>query len=303
MLDRRISSNFVSYFLTLLHEEGNKYLPVRQNQTNQQAVEEPMAEPTPPPPPPASTKSFKRFNSENLFNSSMHSQNNTPQGPQASSHKRINLQSLQSNNSPKSLNSSPIDVFISQNRNKRNNNFPSPNQSSPTTNFSPKTASYSSKLTNKPPTIFDYITTPIKSPTYGKGNDTQVIITDFKNRFQQHQQQYQSNQQQIPSPNSYAQIIQPNQPQQLTPKQTAQPIQQSIPEEVQIIEKKIDEKKKKQYTELGPTVKNSLTKEDMKRLSILSKFYSQLILSKKFLSFQMFLSNFTLNNKKLNVLI
>jgi hypothetical protein len=40
----------------------------------------------------------------------------------------------------------------------------------------------------KTTTLFDYLVTPIKSPNHNPA-DTPVIISDFKARFQQHQQQ------------------------------------------------------------------------------------------------------------------
>ena len=113
--------------------------------------------------------------------------------------------------------------------------------------------------------------TPIKSPTC-KSTDTPAIISDFKNRFQQHQQQlmqnYAFNQQQQQHANDKSPL-----------KLQTEQIQE---EEYVVIDKKdLDECKKMQFLNLGTTIKESLTDEEMSRLSVLAKFYSELILSNR----------------------
>ena len=252
ILDKRINSTFVSYFLTLLHEEGNKFLSNR-TLNQQPIIEETHTSEIP-------QKNFKKLNSENLFDSSF-SASNTPKS--TTSHRKISLQPI--NNSPRSINNSPIDLFNHLTRNKKGNLSV---QSTPTSNYSPKTMSYSSKLTNRA-TLFDYIATPVKSPTYVKSTESPAIISDFKNRFQQHQQQLQHN-------NSSGNNSTPQ-------SQDKSPLAakfDQIQEEYVVIDKKdIDECKKMQFLNLGSTIKESLNKDEMDRLSILATFYSQLILS------------------------
>ena len=113
--------------------------------------------------------------------------------------------------------------------------------------------------------------TPIKSPTC-KSADTPAIISDFKNRFQQHQQQLMQN---------YALTQQQQHVNDKSPlKLQTEQIQE---EEYVVIDKKdLDECKKMQFLNLGTTIKESLSEEEMSRLSVLAKFYSELILSNLF---------------------
>jgi len=235
--------------------------------SNRASNQQPIIEETHPSEIPA--KNFKKLNSENLFDSSF-SASNTPTLKSNSSHRKISLQPINpQQNSPKSINNSPIDIFSYVNKHKKGN-FSLSSQSSPQSNFSPKTVTYSSKLTNKA-TLFDYMATPIKSPTL-KSSDTPAIISDFKNRFQQHQMQLMQNStinQQQQQPN-----LLDNSPLKFHP-------EQKVEEEYVVIDKKdLDECKKMQFLNLGTHIKESLSKDEMSRLSLLAKFYSELILSK-----------------------
>jgi hypothetical protein len=245
----------------LLHEEGNKFL------SNRASNQQPIIEETHPSDIPA--KNFKKLNSENLFDSSF-SASNTPTLKSNSSHRKISLQPINpQQNSPRSTNHSPVDLFSNVNKYKKGN-FPFSSQSSPQSNFSPKTVTYSSKLTNKA-TLFDYMVTPIKSPTC-KSADTPAIISDFKNRFQQHQQQLMQNY----ALNQQQQHVNDKSPLKLQTEQIQE-------EEYVVIDKKdLDECKKMQFLNLGTTIKESLSEEEMSRLSVLAKFYSELILSNLF---------------------
>lgn len=215
------------------------------------------------------SKNFKKPNSENLFDSSF-SASNTPTIKSNSSHRKISLQPINpQQNSPRSTNHSPIDLFCNVNKHKKGN-FSISSHSSPQSNFSPKTVTYSSKLTNKC-TLFDYIATPIKSPTC-KSNDTPAIISDFKNRFQQHQMQLIQN-------NAISQQQQQSHVTENSPLKT-QPEQMQEEEYVVIDKKDLDECKRMQFSNLGTQIKESLSQDEMNSLSLLASFYSELILSK-----------------------
>jgi hypothetical protein len=100
--------------------------------------------------------------------------------------------------------------------------------------------------------------TPVKSPTFHKSSETPAIISDFKNRFNQHQQQIIQNQQQ----------------------QQQSALKSNEEDEFIVIEKsEIDECKRMQFLNLGSTIKESLSQDEMSRLSLLAKFYSQLVLN------------------------
>ena len=119
--------------------------------------------------------------------------------------------------------------------------------------------------------------TPIKSPTYAKASETPAIISDFKNRFQQHQQQLQQQQHQQPIQHHNTSAHQ----QENSPLASISSNKfDQIQEEYVVIEKKdLDECKQMQFLNLGSTIKESLTLDEMDRLALLAKFYSQLILS------------------------
>ena len=124
--------------------------------------------------------------------------------------------------------------------------------------------------------------TPIKSPTL-KSNDTPAIISDFKNRFHQHQMQLMQNhatnqQQLLPPP--------PPPPQSLNTNASAleSKFGQIREEEYIVIDKNdLEECKKMQFQNLGHTIKESINTDEMARLSLLAKFYSELILSNSYL--------------------
>lgn len=253
-LDKRINNNFVSYFLTLIHEEGNKYLPVRNSQpsTNQTQSTDETSSPTP-----TSSTNIINFNKsqniENIFNSSL-SNTNTPQSN--FKNKKIYLQPLPSNSSRNSASCSPVEfanASFSSKTNNRNGGYSQSGQSSPRPGiFSPKNSQFSSKASNSKPTLFDFISTPNKSPNYHKQSDSQHIINDFKNRFQQHQHNLQQQQQISQMPQS--------------------PLAQTPVEVVNV-------GPKKDYSKLGESVKETLNANDLLKLSLLSNFYTQLILS------------------------
>ena len=222
------SAAFVSYFLTLLHEEGNRFLPTSKpatatshnatsHQTNKHTHNTATNNNTPRTG--GVGGNFNRFNNtENVFNSPC----STAQTPKSAcmATRKISLKPL---NTPRSggggggvNNSSPHDLFNqsgggggSGNRNNNNNNnnnynrrsiqnfSPSPTcvsfPSRSNNNYNNNNNSSNSKLASKP-TLFDYLaTTPIKSPNHQQTTngavDNSVIVRDFKNRFQQHQQQ------------------------------------------------------------------------------------------------------------------
>jgi hypothetical protein len=180
----------------LLHEEGNKYLPIRTTTTNNATLiskannlDEKLNNSSN-----ELNKFNNRFNAENIFNSPS-SSGTTPKCNSAS--RKISLKPLNTSRSGGG-GQSPIDNFNpnrSYNSN-TNNNFRRYASSisahnSPNTNvYSPKGgySSNSSKPQPKTTTLFDYLVTPIKSPNHNPA-DTPVIISDFKARFQQHQQQ------------------------------------------------------------------------------------------------------------------
>lgn len=263
--------------MTLVHEEGNRFLPTRNSNSNQPIIEENFTSDD------LNTSSMAKINlnnksiiTENIFNSSL-SNANTPQ--LNFKNRKIILQPLPSNSPKGSLTNSPVEYFnpayVNKN-NKRLSNVSLPSQSSPATGvFSPKTRqnfnSYSSKLASKP-TLFDYITTPNKSPIHHAKPDAPALINDFKNRFQQHQQFLQQQQQM----QQQGQIgIPPKTPQSPL---VQQPIVQNETQTNDV--NKPESRIKKDYSKLGETLKDSLSAEDIFRLSLLSSFYSQLILSK-----------------------
>ncbi|CAF0715052.1 unnamed protein product [Brachionus calyciflorus] len=284
ILDKKINRNFVSYFLTLIHEEGNKYLPTKNVPANSSnSLSEKLL----------SNENFstpnnlkivslnKSSNMENIFDSTL-SNSNTPQSNFKS--KKIVLQPLPSNSPRNSGANSPVDYtnssFSKSNSFKRHNTFAGSSNSSPVPGiFSPRnqqnnTPTYSSKLNNKA-TLFDFITTPKQSPVHQKQSDAQNLISDFKNRFMQHQNQMQNQQQlnnKMPKTPQNSQIIEPN---------VDSPFLQKddYPDLNQVNEiKQIEESSKKDYSKLGELVKNNLKANDLLKISILSNFYTQLIL-------------------------
>jgi hypothetical protein len=293
-----VSNNFVSYFLNLLHEEGNKFLPIRTNNSNLATSSINQANPE------DKTNSHKlnnnsssdltqlnnkfnnRFNAENIFNSP-NSSGTTPKSNSTS--RKISLKPLNTSRSGGgggyaygNNNNSPVELtnsFNSSNRSYTNNNnnykknLSLSAHTSPSTNvYSPKynVSSYSNKVQSKP-TLFDYLATPIKSPNY-KPSDTPILISDFKSRFQQHSQQLaQMHQQQHKSSQSSL---------------NSQNLDQDVSMAVENEPPNVNNTKimneieyKKVYSDLGVSLKEKLDDLDMVKLSILAKFYSQLILS------------------------
>jgi hypothetical protein len=117
------------------------------------------------------------------------------------------------------------------------------------------------KISPKPPTIFDFITTPIKSPIYRPNNiETQkIVISDFKNRFQQHQHQQQQQQRQQSLSNSITSTpIIVNNSTSTTNNNTSKEVASSPIEDPEL--------KRKQYTELGSTLTKSLEAKEMEKL-------------------------------------
>ena len=150
----------------------------------------------------------------------------------------------------------PLNVnanFNNRSNPRRSQNLIHSSNSSPTVLFQKiQNNKYGSK-----PTLFDFITTPNKSPNLVKPNETPNVIQDFKARFQQHQQQMQQQQSQ------------------------QSPLAKVVETTAAAATAAMDDTKRKQYDELGTTLKQTLTQNDMAKLSTLAKFYSQLILSKR----------------------
>ena len=266
----------------MLHEEGNKYLPIRTATTNNASIvsknnnlDEKLNNSSN-----ELNKFNNRFNAENIFNSPS-SSGTTPKSNSAS--RKISLKPLNTSRSGGG-GQSPIDSFNPNrsynNNNNNNNNFRRHASSisahnSPSTNvYSPKNGytSNSSKPQPKTTTLFDYLVTPIKSPNQNPA-DTPVIISDFKARFQQHQQQ----------------LIQQHQDKLQNQRQSSQTSlnNQTIDQEMSITADNETEQNeaefKKVHSDLGLSIKEKLNESDMERLSLLAKFYSHLILSKFFL--------------------
>jgi hypothetical protein len=306
LLEKRVNSNFVSYFLLLVHDEGNKYLPIKQNSAEEPATNNQMQ---------GTFASKGKANAENLFNAS-YSNSNTPQIMPAPTRK-ISLQPLNQNTPRTSQNNSPIDLYPSHNHSrnnnynnnnnnhnnnnhKRNSNYSFPSNNSTPSLISPRnngfpppapSSSYSSRLVGKPATLFDYIVTPIKSPGQlqqqvgPKPNETPVIISDFKQRFQQHQNSLNSSR----ASNSFCNVS-------YTKSAMSTPVNTSTAsniitnstnvsvvsnkQEIELVETKDNEAKPKvDFSNLGPLIKKALTESDIDRVSTLAKFYTQLILN------------------------
>ncbi len=291
----------MSYFLSLVHDEGNKYLPIKQSNSEESATNNQIQ---------GTYASKSKANAENLFNSS-YSNSNTPHIMPAPTRK-ISLQPLSQNTPRTSQNNSPVDLYPSHNHSRNNNynnnlnshrrnhNFSFPSNNSTPSMISPRnngfpppapSSSYANRLVGKPATLFDYIVTPIKSPGQlqqqagSKPNETPVIISDFKQRFQQHQHSLNSSR----ASNSFSNVSHSNSAVS-TPVNTSTASNiitnsnnvsaVSNKQEIELVETKTNETKPKvDFSSLGPLIKKALTESDIDRVSTLAKFYTQLILN------------------------
>ncbi|RNA23371.1 hypothetical protein BpHYR1_015655 [Brachionus plicatilis] len=283
-MDYKINNNFVSYFLTLIHEEGNRYLPLKNLVNSNPIINQKSAIGNFSTPPNSKIISLNQSsNSENIFDSTL-SNVNTPHSN--FKNRKITLQPLPSNSSRSSAANSPVDQnssYMKPNNFKRHNTFAGSSSSSPIPgmlsprNSSNNTPPYLSKLNNKA-TLFDFITTPNKSPSHQKSSNSQSLINDFKNRFVQHQNKLQSQQtngkvQKTPQsplviqPNIDSPFLENDQFPEINSKNSTQSNQTN-----QEDQKKVD------YSKLGESVKNSLKSNELLKISTLSNFYCELIL-------------------------
>jgi hypothetical protein len=259
-----------------LHEEGNKYLPIRTTANNNATLisktnnlDDKLNNSSN-----ELNKFNNRFNAENIFNSPS-SLGTTPKCNSTS--RKISLKPLNTSRSGGG-GQSPIESFNpNRSYNNNNNNFRRHASSisahnSPSTNvYSPKNG-YSSN-SSKPPqpktaTLFDYLVTPIKSPNHNPA-DTPVIISDFKARFQQHQQQ----------------LVQQHQRQSSQTSLNNQTIDHEMSIAADNETESNETEVKKVHSDLGLSIKEKLNELDMEKMDILAKFYSQLILSIFFLTY------------------
>lgn len=202
--------------------------------------------------------------------------------------RKIILQALPCNSSRNSNANSPVDQnssFVKSNNFKRHNTFAGLSTSSPNNgilsprNGNSNTPPYLSKLNNKA-TLFDFIIAPNKSPSNQKAAHSPTLINDFKNRFVQHQNKLKSQQTNVKVQKVFQSplISQSN-----TDSQIFQNDQLSDIDCIKTTANNHDlinnEKKNTDYSRLGETVKNSLKSEELLKISLISDFYCQLILS------------------------
>lgn len=222
--DIRFYRDFLSYFTSLLHDEGNKYITIANNKTNLQQqdqlnaiIEENVK----------INQIEKRFTDINI----------TDDTPLKSGHKqkkKISLQPL--NNSPIHGNTSLTNIDTP---NQRRSFSSTPNHN----NASPRQC-YSSKISSKP-TLFDFISPPIKSPNQMK------TIKMIKTRPVFKSDETKLNQEKI-TPSIDGDLI------------------------------KSKSESLKTEENLGIIVRNSLSKANIKKLKNLSKLYTDMILSELF---------------------
>lgn len=272
--------------MTLIHEEANRYLPLKNFQNNHSIKNQNSVFTNFTTPPNSKVISLNKLSdTENIFDSSM-SNVNTPNSN--FKNRKIILKPLPSNGSRNSSANSPVEQnspHFRSNNFKRHNTFAGSSVSSPNTGIlSPRngnniTPTYlSSKLNNKA-TLFDFIITPNTSPSNQKPSHSQTLINDFKNRFVQHQNKLKSNQTNVKNqktPQSPL-IIQSNTDSQIL---NNDQLSEAHCKSITINPSPTNEKKNNiDYSKLGETVKNSLKSNELLKISTLSDFYCQLIIS------------------------
>ena len=252
--------------------------------------------------------------------------------------RKISLQPLASNTprSSTSQTNSPIDLYLNPNRNKRNQNnsnysFSSQHShSSPNFIISPRNGapiptptsaiSYSGKVSGSGnrnghaplPSLFDYIVTPIKSDSQTNQVETPVLISDFKNKFQQsfnssssshrnfktHSNNTSASTTPINSTNSniinnnnshysinsskLANASNNNNNNQSYNNNNNSNYRQNNRnnQEIELVETKRSESRPRiDHSKLGNMIKNSLNEKDLEKVSILAKLYAQLIMN------------------------
>ena len=261
-----MNNDFISYFLSLLHEEGNKYLQILNKTTHATPATQYS---TPPSHPPITNITnitpTSKNNRHEHFENKLQNMNTSLITPKSNSKQRkISLQPL--TNTPNS-NGSFTNDHNGYYKNRRNNNslFTSPNTYSdniimnqPTspivTNQSPKhiSSSYSSKLASKP-TLFDFISTPIKSPKQGNNNILEPLTS-------------------LPEASILPSAEQISKKLSLLNKSKNEKQENLVDENNEIL-KSINQK------DLGLSVKTALNAAEMKKLEDVAKVYSDLILS------------------------
>lgn len=281
----------MSYFLTLVHEEANRYLPLKNITNNHPKLNQKVSNGNFSTPPNSKIISLNQSsNTDNIFDSTL-SNVNTPNSN--FKNRKIILQPLPSGSPRNSNTNSPVEQNLSStkaNNFKRYNTFAGSSNSSPTLGMlSPRpdqnsTPPYISKLNNKA-TLFDFITTPKKSPSHQKQSHSQVLINDFKNRFVQHQNKIHS------QPTNNGQFKKNSQSPLIFQSNIDSPIFGNdqfteINDKKYTEQSEIDEhSRNKDYSKLGDVVKNSLKPIELLKVSTLSDFYCELILS-NFVFFQ-----------------
>jgi hypothetical protein len=147
------------------------------------------------------------------------------------------------------------------------------------------------------PTLFDFITTPIKSPTIIKPNDSPIIVNDFKNRLVQNQITPTNTQNQNIISNYHTPVQQHHPPfnhsnvlngsgggcgnkrlsnNNLSSNNMIMEVEQSHANTGEI---EMSQEKIKQFQDLSSNIKNLLGNNEKENLALIAKFYSQLILS------------------------
>lgn len=283
-----VNSQFVSYILTLIHDECNRYLPLRPATTK---TIKPNEFPSHRITPTAQTVQIRRQHNnrataESLFNSSL-SNNNTPQSASQSNFSRkTSLQVFNNCNSTPRTTTSPIDVYLNNNstnrqggggggggnrlRNHRSFNNLSQNISPRNvthTNIIPTGPSYSSKLVggNRTPTNttnHNLIVTPVKS-------DQNLLNTS--SNFNLGMFNYTNNTSPVCTPvnQTNSNII-----------STTDGFDSASKTGVELIEKMPESKFDKEYlNNLGELIANVLTDQDKSRVTLLAELYSKLILN------------------------
>jgi hypothetical protein len=294
MLDNRLNNDFISYFLSLLHEEGNKYLQILNKTSHSTPTKQPQH-------PITNITNITPTNSKQRheqFENKMQTLNTSLITPKSNSKQRkITPQKL--TNTPNSNNVN-LSFHNDQNsngnyyRNRRNNSsFTSPNTysdniimnypSSPINNFnnSPKPI-ISFKSASRQTLLSDFISTPIKSPKQANSN----ILEPLRS---------------LPETSILPSIEKIGLKLSLKNNPNVSPQGKTITVENKEI------LKAKNQAELGQAVKNALNEIEMKKMDNIAKVYSELILSNfnlylifnRSLNFVFFLDNlvFSLNTE------
>ena len=254
-----MNNDFISYFLSLLHEEGNKYLQIL-NKTSHATTTASNSTPTKQHLKTNITPTNSTKQRQEQLENKMHT--NTPLFTPKSNSKQRRITPQKLTNTPNNMNSS----FNNNDRNRRNNSsFTSPNTysgniimnypSSPinSINNSPKHL-LSSKPTNRTPTLADFFSTPIKSPKQANSN----ILESLK--------PLQETSELLPSIEKISLKLS-------LLKNSSEASQDTENKEVLRV---------KNQAELGLAVKNALNDNEMKKMDNIAKVYSELILSNYF---------------------